>query len=207
MRRSSLALALSAVAIASAMTLSGCSLFTPDFEHVAPSDVPKEYTEPGTELGQDEVARVFSDSPEVDVAISIREIKEYDQSLFNQFDNKEEFEDYTPIVVVVQYDTLDDFDKGGDLPSFESLGGKLGNGENAEALTSGFLSDTDSVCPYKLEDGGEGEWALTCIVYLVPEGEKLESIGFYGYDFYAPFIATIEPGNEDFEENPITWKV
>jgi hypothetical protein len=141
------------------------------------------------------------------VAISLRKVEEFDKSLFDQFDNAEDFADYTPVVVVIQYETLDEFDAEGEMPSFESLGGVLSNGEDAEALTSGFIADTDSVCPFKLADGGEGKWALSCIVYLVPEGEELETIGFYGYDFYAAFISVIEPGNEDFEENPITWKV
>lgn len=205
MRRSTRALALPASVLASALTLSGCSLFAPDFSFVVSEGVPAEYTEPGAQLAVGDVARVRNESPKVDLAISIRTVEEFDNSLFEQFQNAEDFDQFTPVAVVIQYEALASMEKFGNLPTFESLGGMLSNGESAEALTSGYLAVTESVCPFELADGGEGQWELSCIVYLVPKGEELATIGFYGYDYYAPIASFIEPGNEAFETSPILW--
>ena len=200
-------LATSAVLVTLALTLSGCSLLAPDYAHEAPKGVPSEYTEPGTELEQDEAARVPFDEPEIDIAVSIRLIEERDSSLFDDLDNAEDFDGYTPVVVVAQYDALDEFDKDVDRPTFYSLGGMLGNGEFAGALVEDGSSNTGSACPYSLDptNGGDGTWRLDCMVFLVPDGEELESIGYYGYDPYG-IMAFVSEIGEPFSENPITWK-
>ena len=199
-------LATSAVLVTLALTLSGCSLLAPDYAHEAPKGVPSDYTEPGTELEQDEVARVAFDDPEVDIAVSIRTIEERDSSLFDELDNASDFDGYTPFVVVAQYDTIDEIERG-EGPSFYSLGGMLGNGEFASALVEDGSSATGSACPYSLDstNGGDGTWRLDCMVFLVPDGEELESIGYYGYDPYVGIGFVSEIG-EPFSENPITWK-
>lgn len=199
-------LATSAVLVTLALTLSGCSLLAPDYAHEAPKSVPSDYTEPGTELEQDEVARVAFDDPEVDIAVSIRVIEERDSSLFDDLDNAEDFDGFTPVVVVAQYDTLDEIERG-QGPIFYSLGGMLGNGEFAGALVEDGSSNTGSACPYSLDstNGGDGTWRLDCMVFLVPDGEELESIGYYGYDPYIGIGFVSEIG-APFSENPITWK-
>jgi len=200
-------LASAAVLAVAALTLSGCSLLAPDYAHEAPKNVPSDYTAPGTALEQDEVARVAFDDPEVDIAISIRLIEERDSSLFDELDNADDFDGFTPVVVVAQYDALDEFDKDAGRPTFHSLGGMLGNGEFAGALVEDGSGGTGSACPYSLDstNGGDGTWRLDCMVFLVPDGEELASIGYYGYDPYVGIGFVSEIG-EPFSENPITWK-
>ena len=200
-------LATTAALITLALTLSGCSLLQADYAHESPKDVPSDYTEAGTELEQDDVARIAFDDPEVDIAVSIRLIEKRDSSIFDDLDNADEFEGFTPFVVVAQYDTLDEFDKDAGRPSFYSLGGMLENGEFASALVEDGSGGTGSACPYSLDstNGGDGTWRLDCMVFLVPDGETLASIGYYGYDPYVG-IGFVSEAGEAFAENPITWK-
>ena len=193
-----------ALLAASALALTGCSVFAPDYAHVDPKGVPSEHTEPGTTLEQDEVARVPFDEPEVDIAVSIRLLEERGSEIFDDLDNASEFDGYTPVVAVVQYDTLDTL-TGDDRPSFYSLGGMLTNGEFASALEPDGLGNT---CPYSVDssNGGDGTWRLDCMVYLIPEGEELESIGYYGYNPYSSFGFVSDIG-APYSESPIVWEV
>jgi hypothetical protein len=198
-----------AVLITTSVALTGCSAFSSDFEHEDPTGVPSSYTEAGAVLELDEAALIANDEPSVDIAISIREAKELDKSFYDELSNGEDFEQYTPYVVVVQYDTLDEFDKDS-RPSFKGLGGILESGELAGALVndSSGLASAQSVCPYSLSstNGGDGTWRLDCIIFLVPEGDSLSSLAYYGYSPYST-IGLIARGAEGFDENPILWKL
>jgi len=206
--RSRLAPTLTAL-VAATLLLTGCSVLAPDYEHVDPTKVPSEHTEAGAGLKLSEVALIGSTDPVVDIAISVRLVEERDASLFDALDNGDEFAEYTPVVVVVQYDTIGEL--GDDKPSFNDLGGMLGNGEFAGALIEDTVGGVSGgVCPYSLSstNGGDGSWSLVCMVYLVPEGETLETIGYYGFDPYSSFGAGyIDPAQADYEETPILWKL
>ena len=200
-RRTTASIALVAGA---ALALSACSAFAPDHAFVEPAGVPETYTAPGTELGLDEVARVVNDDPRVDYAIQVRHAEEADGSVFDALANPEDFEEFTPFVVVTQFTTLDEIEKDADpAPTFLALGGVLGNGEFAGVLDDGFGAN---ICPESVPGSSEGgaQWRLTCVIFLVPEGEELETLGFYGYNPYG-ITSFIEPGNEEYEENPILW--
>jgi hypothetical protein len=194
---------------AASLALAGCAAFAPDYPHVEPADVPEEYTAPGAVLSVDDVARIAMFDPDVDIAVSIRAAEQHEKSIYDKWDNGADFQAYTPYVVVVQYDAIDEL-ASEDHPNYYGLGGLLGNGEFAPALFDDGINyaSVQAPCPYSVAstNGRDATWRIDCVVFLVPEGETLESVGWFGFDPYWE-LDFVPEGQEDFEESPILWKL
>jgi hypothetical protein len=210
-----------AAVVTAAMLLTGCSFFTstepeveatpePDYSHESIS-APAEVTPPGTQLAFDDPARLVSLSYEAQLGFQLITTEVLDEDYIKELPGRsDEWDGLVAVVVLFQYETLTDpavspEDYRGD---YASLGGVLASGEPVTMLTGGALSSSSQqYCPYTLESNyeHEDEWALVCQVFLVPEGDTLTAVQWFGYDPYSAFVNVLGGNGGEYGENPVTW--
>lgn len=170
---------------------------------------PGDPTEPGTDLAFGEAAWVERPVDPADeesettlVGVSVLDVVEGDPALFQSYSNAEEFDGYTPYLVVTQYRWTDAPVEGED-PAGVDLFPLAEDGTDLEYLTSGFspFSGATDECGLTLpEYDAEAMQAVSCFVGLTTD-EPVAVVEFNGEDYGAMFA---DAENEYFE-SPITW--
>lgn len=170
---------------------------------------PGEPTEPGTDLAFGEAAWVErpvdaadEESPTALVGVSVLDVVEGDPALFDTYSNAEEFDGYTPYLVVTQYQWTEAPVDGEDPPTVD-LFPLAEDGTDLEYLTSGFspFSGATDECGLTLpEYDAEAMQALSCFVGLSTDA-PVAVVEFNGED-YGTMFADAENA---YFESPITW--
>ena len=193
--------------LAAAVLLSGCGEESYDYEPVD-FGAPGEVTEPGTTLAFGEPAwleHTFSaDSGEYTgvQGVTVLDIVAGDASMFDGYSNSEEFEGYTPYLIVTQFQFADDVPES---PDTVDLFPMLADGGDAEWLTSGpiTLAGPGDECGLNLPDYDEEKRTLLqCFVGLSNTDQAVASAEYVA-ESYTAMIAT--EGNE-YLESPVTWE-
>lgn len=160
---------------------------------------PGEITPTGTTLAMGEPAwldnvTTYYDEEEKEqtvegkIGASLLEIRPLDASMFERFDNAEEFAGYTPYAMVMQFEWTYTVPEG-ERPGGVDLFPLKEDGSDAEYLTSGYLYGPTNECGLDLpEYDEETNTAVTCIVGL-SQDLPITSAEFNGED-YQSFMAT-----------------
>ena len=196
-----------ALAAAAVVLLSGCGEESYDYEPVD-FGAPGEVTEPGTSLAFGEPAwleHTFTgDSGDYTgvQGVSVLDITEGDASMFEEYANAEEFEGYTPYLIVTQHQFADDVPEA---PATVDLFPMLADGSDAEWLTSGpiTLAGPGDECGLNLPDyDEENHLLLQCFVGLGSNDQVVASAQYFA-ESYTAMVAT--EGNE-YLEAPVSWE-
>jgi len=197
-----------ALAVTAGVLLSGCGEESYDYEPIdlgAPGDV----TEPGTTLAFGEPAwleHTFSTGTEDYTGVqgvTVLDVAAGDASMFEEYANAEEFDGYTPYLVVTQHQFAEDLPADVD-PDTVDLFPMLADGTDAEWLTSGYvtLAGPGDECGLDLPDyDEETRTLLQCFVALSSTDEAVTAAEYLAED-YTAMMAT--EGNE-YLEAPVTW--
>lgn len=195
------------LAVAAAVLLSGCGEESYDYEPVD-FGAPGEVTEPGASLAFGEPAwleHTFTgdggDYTGVQ-GVSVLDITEGDASMFDEYANTEEFEGYTPYLIVTQYQFADDVPES---PATVDLFPMLADGSDAEWLTSGpiTLAGPGDECGLHLPDyDEENHTLLQCFVGLSNNDQVVASAQYFA-ESYTAMVAT--DGNE-YLDSPVSWE-
>lgn len=195
------------LAVAAAVLLSGCGEESYDYEPVD-FGAPGAVTEPGTSLAFGEPAwleHTFTgdggDYTGVQ-GVSVLDIIEGEASMFEEYANAEEFEGYTPYLIVTQHQFAADVPES---PATVDLFPMLADGSDAEWLTSGpiTLAGPGDECGLNLPDyDEENQLLLQCFVGLSSNDQVVASAQYFA-ESYTAMVAT--EGNE-YLESPVSWE-
>ena len=196
-----------ALAVAAGLALSGCGEESYDYEPVD-FGAPGEVTVPGTALALGEPAwleHTFSgDSGDYTgvQGVSVLDIVAGDASMFDDYSNAEEFEGYTPYLIVTQFQFAADVPES---PATVDLFPMLADGSDAEWLTSGVitLAGPGDECGLNLPDyDEENHTLLQCFVGLSNTDHPVASAEYIAESYTAMFATE---GNE-YLESPVSWE-
>jgi len=136
------------------------------------------------------------------VGVAVLEIRELDKSIYKQFSNAEEFEQYTPYAVITQHQWLYDTPEGYD-PTTVDLFPIAADGTDTQYLTSGFsFNSPGDNCGLLLPEYDEAtRTAISCFVALA-DGTPVTAAEYNG-ESYSSFIAS---SDNPYFPAPITWQ-
>lgn len=217
-----------AVAVAGTLLLSGCSLLSlatgggggsdemsgtdapaaadGSYQAIDLGEPPADMTAPGTQLEVGTGAWVEVSITEDDETVTtqpfglvVLDIVEGDPSLFDQFDNADEFAGDVPYFIVTQQTRPQQ--AGSDEVTKESLWPVLADGGSADLLTQ-YGVMTSGLCDYELPelDTTTGT-TVECVVALGTPENPVTEVHYDGLGQYTMFYDE----TDIYAENPIVW--
>lgn len=190
-----------------AASLSGCtSLVAEDVT------VPDTLVDAGSTIGIGETVRVPGKAtPEggvtsdAEVGLTITSVETKDESLFEEFENPEDFTGMTPVVVASQVNLPSDADESMSDPSAAPVYGVLDDGTYTQYLAGeNYESDADGDICYGLTSAlvPSSDLERSCHVLLVPEGATLTAIEWDGT--WNPIPADAKGSAAPYVAKPLT---
>lgn len=185
-----------------------------------------EITEPGTELSfgepawiEAEVERDGETTTET-IGFTVRAVIERDRSLWDEFDNADEFADEVPWAIIVEQKfTGEPYDTGlfgqgwfgtGEYPTTESAWPLTADDQTAELVYMQLGSSTEigKACGVSLPTyDAETNTVMQCLLAVVPEGQELAGALFDGTEAStANQLTQSDPDENPYFENPVVWR-
>lgn len=170
-------------------------------------------TEPGATLALGEPAWVTGSATpadaeepvDVSIGLSLLQVSEGDPSIWADWDNAEEFEGYTPYLMVIQYVYPDGLPEGVEEPPAPAIFPLLSDGSGAsfiEATNFGMGAGASDECGYQLQGWDpETNTLVMCAVGLSDAGEITG--GLFNNDSWSTIVTGMD---ETYGENPIVWE-
>lgn len=170
-------------------------------------------TEPGSTIAIGEAAWVTTDvTPsdaedpvEVPLGLSLLQITEGDPSIWADWDNADEFEGYTPYLMVLQYVYPEGLPDGVEEPPAPAIFPLLEDGKGAsfiEAQNYGMGAGASDECGYVLQGWDpETNTLVMCAVGLSDAGEITG--GLFNGDSWSGYVQGLDP---TYGDAPIIWE-
>ncbi len=185
-----------------------------------------EIAEPGTELSFHEPAWIDAEIERGDetvtetIGLTVRAVIERDASVWDEFDNADEFAGEIPWAIIVEQKyTGEPYDTGlfgqgwfgtGEYPTAKSVWPLLADDQTADLLYMQFGSNTEigKACGVTLPTyDAETNTVMRCLLAAVPEGQELTGALYDGTTASASSqFEQVDPEANPYFENPVIWR-
>lgn len=168
-----------------------------------------EVTAPGTTLSVGDSAYTIDGARDGDgtlhsrviVKATVVEVGQFEENIFEDADNAEEFEGYYPWYVVMEYEYIAFEDEPETrLPTIGAYDST--NTQVSGVRGSAFMRIPVEGCEEASSPSAEvGATGMQCDTYMVPEGDEITSVEWAGS------IVTEDEGGADYRSEPVVWEV